>query len=1105
MSEKLNKNQISKNSKPVTKKKDNYNITTNNILNKEKEAKLKDFSYYNSQKSDKLNRKVNLTVLSEFKNEELEEPKENILINKNPKNNFKSNKKNDYTENIQNINVETYNNRKIISKKINSYDRSNQKIVKNNLSKRYIDELASKQINENLNPKTHTSYTKINQDYIRDNEELGLTKEEKMFSDYETYFNSKLANLREDKILDSVNEKNKVKSEENNFDGLELKNLFLNGINEDSNILLNKNERWICYLNYDNLVIECVDDISFKNQIILNINYDIKKNKKTSGFDKETYSENLNCSKILFTEDHNTLIVYSETNPRIISYDVSKLKSISSIKEILKCLIKATFMSKEFVENYNKILQISNLEALPNSSLKLQNKELDFLVLKSNIKELNEVDLFLNQKVKLINDVKLKHKLLKSIIMPSNNNHFCLSISCNKLQESYLSIIDFRNNDILTTTLITEEVKIAKFNPYLVNYEFATISNEVYTFWRLTEDNILQYQNGIFNSQIIKKDNKFKSIEYTPPLSFTNTVLLLVGISDGNILCVDTKTNSVVLIINLFKNLDLSHLNSKYNTTINSIYCGLKYFVIQSNENVFYYKLKPLKDVRHDNLYFIDDKIESCDNFFSFDSEISSLDLNSFSGEGILNTMLGNIYYINIKENISFKLVSKHNICRSKMIKSESDQKSFKKDFVKNENINNNHFALHILSKNVLKYSLRKIDFKNEKFEDYCKVNLNFNQNDNNQIQNNNIDENSNEIYYILTAQNKSGNTLIKVWGYPNNKLIFSFEIINDTFIDLDVSKTDLTVCISFESGCLRFFNLDENNEKIKSLNKFQIGNFKSVSFQKIVSIKYLQDSSFIFVIDDKSTLFLLKIESIYPLLIQIHNIMNIQGNECEIKLSHKDCFNKFGIMINKSIFKTFNRKYTNILKNLSYDSSVPQFYLYDQIEIFNEINLIKNNESNLINLDDKKINSELYESNNVEFCPLNSNNIIVLSKAFNLILIRCTESKTNLRAIEFNNGIISLNINSNSLLFEIINKDGYIEVYNYNICNVTSDSQSNFDKINQIPLTKIESNFSSYFKFLSINNLNDDKYLNLKSSNNGTLKVCTTDCSYEVYNIHFT
>ncbi len=152
--------------------------------------------------------------------------------------------------------------------------------------------------------------------------------------------------------------------------------------------------------------------------------------------------------------------------------------------------------------------------------------------------------------------------------------------------ESFVSILDFYHNEILVTTVMTIKMFSIKWNKFLKNLEFSTLSSQSFTFWRLNSNVTLQYQHGDFNEKMLDKKS-FTCLEFTPPLSCNCTVLLLIGLSNGEIWGVDSKTNSVAIKFNTKQDCPAN--------SISSIICTIRYVTVISENVVKYYMFPSLR------------------------------------------------------------------------------------------------------------------------------------------------------------------------------------------------------------------------------------------------------------------------------------------------------------------------------------------------------------------------------------------------------------------------------------------------------------------------------------------------------------------------------
>lgn len=155
-----------------------------------------------------------------------------------------------------------------------------------------------------------------------------------------------------------------------------------------------------------------------------------------------------------------------------------------------------------------------------------------------------------------------------------------------KENETFVSILDFFNNEVLVTTVMTMTMFSIKWNKFLSNLEFSSLSSELYTFWRLNSNVTLQYQFGDFNEKLLEKKT-FTCLEFSPPLSFNCTVLLLLGLSNGEIWGVDTKTNSVAIKYNVKQD----YLGK----AVTYLFCTIRDITVISSNIIKYYKLPSLR------------------------------------------------------------------------------------------------------------------------------------------------------------------------------------------------------------------------------------------------------------------------------------------------------------------------------------------------------------------------------------------------------------------------------------------------------------------------------------------------------------------------------
>mgnify|MGYP000399702827 CR=1 FL=1 len=108
----------------------------------------------------------------------------------------------------------------------------------------------------------------------------------------------------------------------NNFltNGLSTQVRYTNGINTKSNFVFHKEEKWICYLCYDNIIIESLEEACDYNQIVFNYSERLQ---EISNFDNNDL-ENNNIKK-------NSNVLNEEISENKSSFDLNILGSLTHI------------------------------------------------------------------------------------------------------------------------------------------------------------------------------------------------------------------------------------------------------------------------------------------------------------------------------------------------------------------------------------------------------------------------------------------------------------------------------------------------------------------------------------------------------------------------------------------------------------------------------------------------------------------------------------------------------------------------------------------------------------------------------------------------------
>ena len=236
-----------------------------------------------------------------------------------------------------------------------------------------------------------------------------------------------------------------------------------------------------------------------------------------------------------------------------------------------------------------------------------------------------------------------------------------LIIIISKFNDLYfISLFSFIENKIITTTFLKNEIIKIEFNKYITGLEFCCLGKNLITLWRINPfEQKLEYQNVSLKS---KNDGSFEysTINYFQ-INNNENILLLIGCSNSNIICIDNKTNNELYIFN----------NINMNKQINEIITNNDIICFISDNKIKYCNIKSIP-IQTQN-------IENCFNNMNFtelffDSEIQTINYNHIKGLDLLIlTSKSNLYYSNLEENISIKLYSfiedKNDILNVKIIK----------------------------------------------------------------------------------------------------------------------------------------------------------------------------------------------------------------------------------------------------------------------------------------------------------------------------------------------------------------------------------------------------------------------------------------------------
>lgn len=121
--------------------------------------------------------------------------------------------------------------------------------------------------------------------------------------------------------------------------------------------------------------------------------------------------------------------------------------------------------------------------------------------------------------------------------------------------------------------------------------------------------------------------------------------------------------------------------------------------------------------------------------------------------------------------------------------------------------------------------------------------------------------------------------------------------------------------------------------------------------------------------------------------------LFNLSGEVLNFSLNPIDQYNKFLINLGNVYLVIYNRKYTNLLKNLEYDNSIPQFALQDKFNL-----------EDYLKQEIKREKADIVENFTMEFSPKDKSLVYILSQARKVLIIRHYEHHENVKHLFFNN-----------------------------------------------------------------------------------------------------
>ena len=556
------------------------------------------------------------------------------------------------------------------------------------------------------------------------------------------------------------------------------------------------------------------------------------------------------------------------------------------------------------------------------------------------------------------------------MVTPLNN--LCVIL----YNDYHISCIDFGLGEELMYNKASFENKNGlsfiqmKFNLYLsTNMEFCTINKDYYSYWFIKPKNLTieEHPSRLKN---FTGNNEIICFDYTAPLSVKCIMCLMLGISNGCVVISDYIRDN---LLKIYKPTDLFTIEK--NIKLYDIICSMYYVTFIYNDKVKYFTMPSLQKIDYSDMDILKEPKGEIDHHSTITS--CDIDLINSKTEGISLTYNGSVYYINFNEECTVKLFT--------FI--PADLYEIKECKIINKNIKNTSI-----------------------------------QNNNQNIYNNNT--NNQKGYYLITSH-KHGN--VRIWNIPEFDMIYVFEVNNTELTLIQTLPNDLKFLAFYDNGNIRCFDIEEGKVTGKV-------NIKSILGEKnyLKEVIFFPEGKYFFGIDkDKNNIYLATVESYNGLNIHFNQVLSgYSMNIKNVSLSILEPYLIFAFNNNDKEVLIYNRQYTELIRDLSFEKTVP---VYIKIDSFNPEFFCNEN----------KINNENNDIQNkilLSFSPLinQKNQIIIFSKTNNVILMRDFKLKLIYKIIKFDSQLLNFNLSNT----------GYYILYMFKNVFKVSEFNPDYDSI---------------------------------------------------------
>ena len=237
-----------------------------------------------------------------------------------------------------------------------------------------------------------------------------------------------------------------------------------------------------------------------------------------------------------------------------------------------------------------------------------------------------------------------------SEIVPTQSHIVCVEFSLNNNMllvvtsegnNSVISIWDFLKGEMFAKAGFNFGAVAAKWNPSSSSLEFVVASISSYTFWRLTPQLSLEYIEGTCPKDT-DPQSRITAIGFTFTHKNIETILLIIGLSDGKLWFIDTRTNTLISVIQ-FCDVSITSINTGYHR-IN---------ILTESHIVSSIELNPgvITNISEVISSFINSK-----NTMTLDSRGVGASFDIIGEEGFILSELGTIWFINWNESACIRV-----------------------------------------------------------------------------------------------------------------------------------------------------------------------------------------------------------------------------------------------------------------------------------------------------------------------------------------------------------------------------------------------------------------------------------------------------------------